>query len=145
MSYAPETRASDDDRERIAGRLQTAHTEGRLSTEELHTRLDATYRARVYGDLEPLVRDLPAERAAPQQGPPVSDQATAAVPARRRSRGDQAMRVAWGVWASVVAINVVIWVLVSVTNMELTYFWPAWVAGPWGAVLVGVEVVRRQV
>jgi hypothetical protein len=44
---------------------------------------------------------------------------------------------------------VVIWLIVSLSSRELVYFWPAWVAGPWGAVLVvatffGKEVVGPQ-
>jgi len=30
--------------------------------------------------------------------------------------------------------------LVSIASAELVYFWPMWVAGPWGAVLLGTMV-----
>ena len=56
-------RASDADRERVAERLRAAAAEGRLFTEELEDRLHQALRARTYGELEALVRDLP--------GPPV--------------------------------------------------------------------------
>jgi hypothetical protein len=45
------------------------------------------------------------------------------------------MRVLTIILASAVAINVVIWMLVSITNVEFVYPWPLWVAGPPGAVL----------
>ncbi|WP_240135614.1 DUF1707 domain-containing protein [Streptomyces sp. MUM 178J] len=56
----PEMRASDAERERVAERLRDAVAEGRLDMEEFEERLDAAYKARTHGDLEPLVRDLPA-------------------------------------------------------------------------------------
>ncbi|MFE7269822.1 DUF1707 domain-containing protein [Streptomyces sp. NPDC057623] len=56
---APELRASDADRERVAEVLQDALAEGRLDMEEFEERLDATYKARTYGELAPLTRDLP--------------------------------------------------------------------------------------
>ncbi|TXS40619.1 DUF1707 and DUF2154 domain-containing protein [Streptomyces sp. uw30] len=55
----PELRASDADRERVAEVLRDALAEGRLDMEEFEERLDATYKARTYGDLAPITRDLP--------------------------------------------------------------------------------------
>lgn len=52
-------RISDDDRHRTAEFLRQAAGEGRLDFEELDERLEATYAAKVYGDLVPLVVDLP--------------------------------------------------------------------------------------
>jgi hypothetical protein len=46
----------------------------------------------------------------------------------------------WTVWAAVVSLNLVIWVLVSATAGQLIYPWPLWVAGPWGAVLLAISV-----
>ncbi|MEU8700591.1 DUF1707 domain-containing protein [Streptomyces sp. NPDC091387] len=53
-------RASDADRDRIADILREAMVEGRLTAEEHGERVDAVYRAKTVGELEPLVRDLPA-------------------------------------------------------------------------------------
>nr|WP_250847265.1 DUF1707 domain-containing protein [Streptomyces hygroscopicus] len=55
-----EFRASDADRDRIADVLREALAEGRLQPEEHAERIDAVYRAKTLGELEPLVRDLPA-------------------------------------------------------------------------------------
>ena len=55
----PELRASDADRERVADILREALAEGRLDMEEFGERLDATYKARTYGELTPITRDLP--------------------------------------------------------------------------------------
>ncbi|MFE1177317.1 DUF1707 domain-containing protein [Streptomyces sp. NPDC058773] len=61
----PDLRASDTDRERVAEILRDALAEGRLAMEEFDERLDAAYRARTYGELEPLTADLPAAAQAP--------------------------------------------------------------------------------
>ncbi|WP_370414679.1 DUF1707 domain-containing protein [Streptomyces fradiae] len=55
-------RASDADRDRIADILRDALAEGRLDAEEHSERIDAVYRAKTVGELEPIVRDLPAAR-----------------------------------------------------------------------------------
>ncbi|MFF4958491.1 DUF1707 SHOCT-like domain-containing protein [Streptomyces sp. NPDC001222] len=68
-SPAPDLRASDADRERVAEVLRDALAEGRLDMEEFEERLEATYRARTYRELAPITRDLPA---AGVEGPPVS-------------------------------------------------------------------------
>jgi hypothetical protein len=60
---APELRASDADRERVAEVLRDALAEGRLDMEEFEERLEATYKARTYGDLAPITRDLPDAHA----------------------------------------------------------------------------------
>ncbi|MFD9499013.1 DUF1707 domain-containing protein [Streptomyces sp. NPDC060035] len=52
-------RASDAERERVAETLREAVAEGRLEMDEFEQRLDATYKARTHGELEPLVSDLP--------------------------------------------------------------------------------------
>jgi Domain of unknown function (DUF1707) len=54
-------RASDADREHVAERLRHATAEGRLSAEELEERLGAVFAARTYGELDPLVADLPGQ------------------------------------------------------------------------------------
>ncbi|WP_217249273.1 DUF1707 domain-containing protein [Streptomyces sp. AC602_WCS936] len=60
---APELRASDADRERVAEVLRDALAEGRLDMTEFEERLDATYSARTYGELAPITRDLPVGTA----------------------------------------------------------------------------------
>ncbi|WP_121256778.1 DUF1707 SHOCT-like domain-containing protein [Nocardioides ferulae] len=52
-------RISDDDRHRTAEFLREAAGEGRIDLDELDERLDATYAAKVYADLVPVVIDLP--------------------------------------------------------------------------------------
>lgn len=101
MSREPEVRGprdlrcSDVDRERVAEALRQAAGDGRLTLTELEERLEATFKARTYGDLEPITRDLP-------QGPyPVPNvdptgRQQAAYPVQRPSPGTpdlQTMRI----------------------------------------------------
>jgi len=52
-------RASDADREKVADVLREAYAEGRLSRVEHEERLAETYQATTYGELIPVMRDLP--------------------------------------------------------------------------------------
>lgn len=58
-------RASDADRDRIADILRDALAEGRLDAEEHSERIEAVYRAKTVGELEPIVQDLPTTRRLP--------------------------------------------------------------------------------
>ncbi|WP_189946667.1 DUF1707 SHOCT-like domain-containing protein [Streptomyces roseolus] len=58
-------RASDADRDRVADILAEALAQGRLDAEEHAERIDAVYRAKTVGELEPIVRDLPAAGGGP--------------------------------------------------------------------------------
>src|SRR5215472_14671 len=58
-----------------------------------------------------------------------------------------ALKVLWTIWLAGVAINLIVWVLVSGTAGDLIYPWPVWVAGPAGAALLavsaGAAAIRR--
>jgi hypothetical protein len=54
-------RASDEERERVAAALREHCAAGRLTLEELSERLEEAYRARTAGELETVLRELPAE------------------------------------------------------------------------------------
>ena len=54
-------RASDADRDVVAERLRIAAGEGRIELWEPDERLGQAYGARTYGELAPLVADLPAQ------------------------------------------------------------------------------------
>ncbi|MDA8369658.1 MAG: DUF1707 domain-containing protein [Nocardiopsaceae bacterium] len=56
---APDLRASDADRDRVAEALAAALSEGRLTQDEHADRLEATYAAKTLGELAPLTDDLP--------------------------------------------------------------------------------------
>jgi hypothetical protein len=68
MTRRATLRASDADREQVTERLRHAAMEGRLHDDELEERLGRAFTAKTYGELDPLVADLPApvaRRAAP--------------------------------------------------------------------------------
>jgi Domain of unknown function (DUF1707)/Cell wall-active antibiotics response 4TMS YvqF len=70
-SRSPAIRASDAEREAVAGRLRTAAGEGRLTLDELADRLDRALAAGTRADLEPLTADLPeAPAPAPRAAKP---------------------------------------------------------------------------
>jgi Domain of unknown function (DUF1707) len=138
----PELRAGDADRDRVAEQLREHFAAGRLTQEEFQDRLEATYAARTFGDLAPVLADLPAARskATPYPGAPAQHERS---PCRRRSGQEKALRAVWSAWAVAVSVNLVIWVLVCLSAGELVYFWPMWVAGPWGAVLIAATISAR--
>lgn len=57
-------RVSDAERERVASFLREQALEGRLDHDELDERLGGAYRAKVAGELEDLIEDLPHRRVA---------------------------------------------------------------------------------
>lgn len=67
-------RVSDAEREQVVSRLTAACAEGRLTLEEMGTRVTTAYTAVTRGDLVPLTSDLPAPTSAPL--PPVATPAT---------------------------------------------------------------------
>ncbi len=63
-------RVSDEDRHTVAEVLRQAAGEGRIDLEELDERLEATYRAKTYGELVPITADLPLGGHTPRPVPP---------------------------------------------------------------------------
>jgi hypothetical protein len=132
-------RAADADRTRVAERLRRAHDEGRLDLLEYDERLAAAYAARTYADLAALTADLPSEparAAAPEPRAPLPHGACAVAGGARPA--------AARAWASVSALNLLIWAVVCAATVSWVYPWWIWVAIPWGAVLlVGATSSRR--
>lgn len=137
-------RASDSDRQAVVDQLRTAVDEGRLGLVEWNERVARAYQSRTYAELAEVAADLPA--AQPDQRPAVT--ASTSPPADSAAGGildlPTPLKVLWTIWLSVVLINVVIWAMVSAAG-DLKYFWPAWVAGPAGAGLLGVSVGVRMI
>jgi len=125
-------RAGDADRTRVAERLRIALDEGRLNLYEYDERLREAYAARTYAELDQLLADLP------QTAPASRSQLvpTAAPDGRYPNATGRWLVSTWDSWASATGICVAIWGVLCLMAGELTYFWPGWVAGPWGAVLL---------
>ncbi|SDS02402.1 DUF1707 domain-containing protein [Jiangella sp. DSM 45060] len=139
-----EMRASDADRDRVAEILRDAHGEGRLSQDELLLRVETTYAAKTYQDLDRVIADLPVRRQPagimprPLSAPRPAPRRTG----RRIARG--LLTGAWWFYGFVVALNLMVWMLVSIGGGGPEYFWPMWVAGPWGLLLGGLEMAYRS-
>ncbi|OKI04488.1 hypothetical protein A6A06_06700 [Streptomyces sp. CB02923] len=96
----PDLRASDADRDRVAGILRDALAEGRLAMEEFDERLTATYQARTVGALRPLVADLPQTH---DGGAPGTRAAGSGAPGwRERIGGEPSSRGAFAFWSGFV-------------------------------------------
>ncbi|MFI6229128.1 DUF1707 domain-containing protein [Micromonospora echinospora] len=120
-------RAADTDREASAQRLRVALDEGRLDLHEYDERLRRAYAARTYAELDVLVADLPLGGSVAPAASPLA----VPVPAGVTRRWLLAM---WEPWLTVVALVTAIWGVTALMAGEAYYFWPGWVAGPWGAV-----------
>ncbi|HEX6338192.1 MAG TPA: DUF1707 domain-containing protein [Jiangellaceae bacterium] len=150
MVQPSQMRASDDDRDRIAGVLRDAHAEGRLTQDELVDRLDSTYQARTYQELDRIVADLPLARSqgalARVRQQPISAPPPPPGPVRAKARraARVSLNTAWWFWGIAVGINVVIWTILSIAEQNAQYPWPLWVAGPWGVVLLAGELAYRR-
>jgi hypothetical protein len=142
-------RAGDADRERVAEQLRLALEEGRLNLYEYDERLRDAYAAKTFSDLDRLLEDLPTPASVASSAlVPASTGVLASKPPRwqvgRDGRYPNAVRgwlaEAWQPWVKANAICVGIWGALSAVNAEVLYFWPGWVAGPWGAVLLAQTI-----
>lgn len=142
-SSRDQMRAADADRERYAERVRQALEEGRLTLDEVDVRLRDVYAAKTFGDLDRLVADLPGP--VPSQRSQVAPvEQPARVPASRIETNPRLptwLSFLWRLWLVAVLVNLVIWFVASIASGELLYFWPIWVAGPWGAVNVALMIL----
>ena len=116
-------RISDTERGVVQDRLRRAHAIGQLDLGEFDERVRSVWAARTRGELERVTSDLPA--------PPPE-------PGRREvfsaTDGGTAMRVLTIIWASLAAVNLVVWMLIGVSGAWV-YPWWLWVAVPPGVAL----------
>ncbi|HEV7651099.1 MAG TPA: DUF1707 domain-containing protein [Actinophytocola sp.] len=122
-----EMRAADSDRQAVADKLKQALDEGRLDLGEYDERLQKTYAARTYGDLNGLLDDLPG--LAPAQPAAVAPAAPAPPPVRA-SRSGQLVKAWLGGFGGIFIISTVIWLATSIGSGHALYFWPVWLLIP---------------
>jgi hypothetical protein len=147
MAGDPRIRASDEDRERSVSLLREHHAAGRLTLDEFSERLDKAYAAKTLGELDELMSDLPAidlyrlpdaqlpphyRRQIPGRGGYLQAAQVGGGVVSPHGRFSPAWAAAWGGWLSVTMICFVVW-LASGGG----YLWPLWIAGPWGAIMIG--------
>lgn len=166
----PHLRAADTDRAAVAEVLGRHMSAGRLTLDEFDERLTRAYAAKTFGELAELTADLPPVDGAPARGagrPPVqapSPHPAGTVP-RGHAPGDPAawghasgatspwhhdswengddLRSAWRAWLTTGLIVLTVWAATSLASWEFLYFWPVWVIGPWGAVLLARTLTAR--
>jgi len=139
-------RAADTDRTAVATALGEHMAAGRLTLEEYDERVARAYAAKTYGELAELTADLPASSR--RTHVPARVQTPSPATARQphpgmcgpSARQDPAR--AWRSWLTTTLIVLTIWAATSLASWELHYFWPVWVFGPWGAVLLAQTVGR---
>jgi hypothetical protein len=145
--YQPHQRFTEADRDKIAGRLRDAFADGRLDQPEFTSRLDQLYTVQTYGELEPLVHDLPPART--YQTPAVVQDSKPApapgdFPERQRNKHPDRPWHAAGGFTGVVVINVVIWAVIGLANGgHWPHFWPVWLLIPWAVIALGSLGKRR--
>jgi hypothetical protein len=136
-------RAADADRQQVAERLKHALDEGRLSLHEYDDRVRQVYESTTYADLQPLVADLPM----PGMSAADLDSRRRADARREARKMPMALVVLWTIWASLLAVNLVVWLIVAATADSDVYFWPIWLTVPGVALFattVGVQAARRR-
>jgi hypothetical protein len=131
----PHLRAADADRAAVATVLGEHMAAGRLTVDEYDERLSRAYAARTYGELDQLTADLPSTHRPPSVQPLAAGRPHT-VGACGSWNGGGSTAAAWRSWLSTALIVVTIWAVASIASASLLYFWPIWVIGPWGAVLL---------
>ena len=46
----------------------------------------------------------------------------------------------WRAWLTTSVTVLAIYLAISIASWELSYFWPMWVIGPWGAALIAQRI-----
>jgi hypothetical protein len=136
MEYADNIRISDSEREQVVDELGRHLTAGRLTIDEFDQRVAQVYRSVTQAQVNQVLRDLPA---APTPAP---REIRSAQPARRRVPSHQ--RIEWLAWLAAGSLNIVIWGIISLATGVMIYFWPVWVIGPWGLVLLSRTLLGRE-
>lgn len=141
----PLLRAADADREAVATALGSSMAAGRLTLAEYDERVAAAWAARTYGDLAALTADLPASwtpSPAPAPRPPRTSACGSSPVALWASHGRTAEH-SWQAWLTTSVTVLAVYLAIALASWELHYFWPVWVLGPWGAVLLAQTLAER--
>lgn len=129
-------RVSDEDRHAVVDELRVHFSLGRIDLAELEDRVTAALEAKVRGDLEPLLTDLPEVRpTASYSGPPIRDRSD-------RPEG-VALRVHTYLWGVLSAFFVVIWAAVAAQADGDMPFWPIFPIAAIG-LTVGIHAALRK-
>lgn len=130
-----DVRVSDVERRAVVDELRIHYGAGRLDLAEFEDRTNAALVARVRGELEPLLDDLP------ELAPPVDDEAP--YPRPVRSTGSAALRIHTYLWLVISAFLLVIHAGVASVSESSVPFWPIFPIAGIG-LTVGVHAAVRR-
>ena len=127
MDISTGTRAADAERQQVVDLLARHLGAGRIDLTEYDQRVAQVWACTTREDLQLVLSDLPE----------LAREAKARVPeaGTRPSRIPIWQRIEAAAWLGVSLLSLVIWGFISLGMGELTYPWPVWVIGPWGAAL----------
>lgn len=127
MDISTGTRAADAERQQVADLLARHLGAGRIDLTEYDQRVARVWACTTREDLRLVLSDLPE----------LTDEAKVRIPGSVPwpSRIPIWQRIEGAAWLGVSMLCLVVWGLVSLGMGELTYPWPLWVIGPWGAAL----------
>ena len=128
-------RASDADRDRVTARLQEHFAEGRLTRDELDERVAAVLHAKTFGELRPVLADLPEPVPAPRVVAP--QRAGRPWPARRH--GPRLAPLFLLLLVTAVLLPPGGWLVLALLKVFLIF----WLLGILAAVLIGGRIRRR--
>jgi hypothetical protein len=121
-------RAGDSDRKAVAEQLKSALDEGRLDLSEYDERIQRTYAAKTYADLDGLLTDLPG--TVPVQHAQIQPATPGGVPTPQKAAQGRQIAQWVGPYAGVIVVCTLIWLVTSLSAGHLTYFWPVWMLIP---------------
>ena len=127
-------RVSDEERRAVVDELRVHYGAGCIDLAEFEDRTNAALAARVRGELEPLLGDLP-ELAPPPAGPPVRP--------RPEKQGSAALRIHTYIWLVLSAFFLVLHAGVSSVSDGNVPFWPIFPIAAIG-LSVGIHAAVRH-
>lgn len=130
-------RVSDRERDAVVALLGDHLAEGRIDLAEFEERSTRAGAARTRGELAELTEDLPVTQPAPATAPAAQPRPVSLSedgPPARRGGGASLRPVAR--WLSVSVMCTAIWAVSSVASGHVQHFWPGWVIGGWGVLML---------
>lgn len=130
----PSGRLPEPERDQLADAVAEAFAEGRLTKDELDARIELVFTANTKADGDSALAGLPI-RTSFGDGPIQAE----VLPSLHHVEAHKPMAPhggAWGSWLLTGIVCLVIWVVTSIAAGSALSFWPGWVIGPWGAVLL---------
>lgn len=137
-------RAGDSDRDTAREILTEAYAEGRIDRLEYDQRIESALQAHHLGQLVPILNDIsitPVGQRPMQPQAPVQPDSPAR-PAQRSSDDGRKGAVRTAVF--VVGVTNLVWLMVSITSGQLTYYWPMWPALGMAIMLLATFVFQRE-